>query len=313
MKQIVTVYEVGGKLNFKCPVCGDSKKSKTKRRGWVLFDNEKTTYYCFNCNLSNSFNRFLKDYYPNLYTQYVKNKDVKSILQMGKKDIKVVTKTKESVDITDEFMAYSFDIHDKNIDKKKMMLQYEALKFVIGKKIPKEYINQMRVCYDGKYKNRLLIPYINNNTDEVYCFQARTLNGKQPKYKTNKPDNNTKIFNIYNVDPSKTVYVTEGPIDAFYFDNGIATSGIVSYDTAQFREIKNKFPKRTFVFDNDETGINMAIIYAEHGENVFCWGDIEVKDINEWMQINLLTSDVLCDIVDKNTFSGFKAVMKLKL
>ena len=27
--------QVGDKINFRCPICGDSKKSLTKKRGWV--------------------------------------------------------------------------------------------------------------------------------------------------------------------------------------------------------------------------------------------------------------------------------------
>ena len=315
LKQIVksSIHEVGKNYNFRCPVCGDSKKSLSKRRGWVLFDNDKTTYHCFNCNISQSFNRFLKENYPNLYSQYVKNKDVKTILKLNKKDISVVVK-KTTEDITSEFMANSFDIHDKNIDKKKKMIQYEALKFAVSRKIPKQYIAQMRVCYDGKFKDRLLIPYCNLDENEVYCFQGRTLVGKEPKYLTNKPDNNTKIFNFYNVIPEETVYITEGPIDAMFIDNCIATSGIVNYDTAQYKEISEKFDKRVWVFDNDITGINMAIKYAEKCENVFCWDGCEgIKDINELVLKKRLTNEDVKRIIDRDTFTKFKAVMKLKM
>ena len=38
--------------NFRCPVCGDSKKSKTKSRGWIFLKGAKFRFYCHNFNLS---------------------------------------------------------------------------------------------------------------------------------------------------------------------------------------------------------------------------------------------------------------------
>jgi len=45
--------------NFRCPICGDSKKSKTKCRGFVYEKKNKYFYKCFNCNYGTSFNKFL--------------------------------------------------------------------------------------------------------------------------------------------------------------------------------------------------------------------------------------------------------------
>jgi hypothetical protein len=301
-------------FNGKCPVCGDSKKSMSKKRFWVLTGKEPIMTYCFNCQHSQSLNKFLKERYPTLHSQYLKKKDVRDILRLDKKDIKIAVEPEVSSDITKEFMANSFDIHDRSIDKKKMMLQCEAMKFVLGRKIPKPYIAQMRVAYDGKFKDRLLIPFCNLDEGTIYCFQGRTLVGKEPKYITNKPDSNTKIFNFYNADPKENVYITEGPVDSFFFGvQGLATSGIANYDTAQYHEICDKFKKRVWCFDNDSTGINMAIRYAENGEKVFCWSGIEVKDINDLILKKNLTEAELRVIVDNDTHSKFKAVMKLKI
>lgn len=319
LKQIVegSIHESNGNFNFRCVLCGDSKKSKSKKRGWVLFDKEKITYHCFNCNVSLSFKKFLKENYSNLYNQYLKNRDIKSVLKLNKTDIVVstpkITKT-GNVDITDDFMAYSFDIHDKNLDKGKMMLQYTALKYVINRKLPADFIKNLRVCYDGKFKDRLLIPYFNAD-GEIYCFQGRSLTGREPKYLTNKPENNTKIFNYYTADPNRVVYIMEGPIDALFIDNSIATSGIANYGTEQYEEIAQRFAERTWVFDKDYTGLDMAIRYAQKGEYVFCWKKEfgEVKDINDLVIKNNLTPEELFVIINENTFTRFKAQIKLKM
>ena len=38
--------KVGDKINFRCPLCGDSKKSATKKRGWYYMQN--SSMFCFN-------------------------------------------------------------------------------------------------------------------------------------------------------------------------------------------------------------------------------------------------------------------------
>lgn len=317
LRQIVegSVKESNGNFNFRCPLCGDSKKSKSKKRGWVLFKEDNVNYFCHNCNASLSFVKLLKENYPHLYNQYVKNKDIKTVLNLNKKDVKIILpKKNEVVDITDEFNSNSFNIRERDLDKKKMLLQYEALKLVIGRKIPKKYVDDMRVCYDGKFNNRLLIPYHNQDGD-VYCYQGRTLVGSEPKYLTYKPENNNKIFNFYIANPNEIVYITEGPVDAFFIgDQCLATSGIANYGTEQYLEIKNKFPNRLWVFDNDIKGIETAIEYAIKGEYVFCWRkDFKVKDINDLVLKNNLTNEQLIDIINKNKCTKFEAVMKMKM
>lgn len=48
----------GDKLNFRCPLCGDSKKSTRKKRGWFYM--KTASYYCFNCGTGMSGIKFLE-------------------------------------------------------------------------------------------------------------------------------------------------------------------------------------------------------------------------------------------------------------
>jgi len=41
---------VGDKLNFRCPLCGDSRKSLSKKRGFYYLKN--SSFFCFNCGVS---------------------------------------------------------------------------------------------------------------------------------------------------------------------------------------------------------------------------------------------------------------------
>lgn len=49
---------IGNKINFKCPICGDSKKNINKKRGWFYRDN--CSFYCFNCGTGMSGIKFLQ-------------------------------------------------------------------------------------------------------------------------------------------------------------------------------------------------------------------------------------------------------------
>ena len=56
--------------NFRCPVCGDSKKHKNKARGYLYAVKNNTNFKCHNCGASLSFNNFLKQIDPTLHKQY---------------------------------------------------------------------------------------------------------------------------------------------------------------------------------------------------------------------------------------------------
>ena len=60
--------------NFRCPVCGDSKKHKNKARGYLYAVKNNTNFKCHNCGASLSFNNFLKQIDTSLHKQYVMEK-----------------------------------------------------------------------------------------------------------------------------------------------------------------------------------------------------------------------------------------------
>ena len=64
--------QVGDRWNGRCPFCGDSKKSVTKRRGWTYRDG---SYFCFNCGISMSGIKLLEALsgpdFPALKQEYV--------------------------------------------------------------------------------------------------------------------------------------------------------------------------------------------------------------------------------------------------
>lgn len=322
-----SIYPSSDGLNFRCVICGDSKKSKSKRRGWVLFNRDNVLYYCFNCGYSKSFYYFLKEEYPDLFQRYLKPKSAHDIFNRKKQSLDITAKiirhqtpdeAEESIeDVSEKVIPFSFKLVEKNIKGMwKKELQQIALKTVIQRKIPKKYWKDFLVCYDKTFVDRLIIPYFDKE-GLMYCFQGRSLSGREPKYLTWNKDN-IKIFNYFHVLPRKLVGVTEGPIDSMFLKNCISTSGTITPDNEQFDIIKEKFPKRFWLFDNpylDEAGLERAILFAEAGEQIFIWPKEwkRFKDINEIVEADILTNDEIHDIILSRIYKGITAITRMKL
>lgn len=128
-----------------------------------------------------------------------------------------------------------------------------AAKFIIDRGLEK---GTFYYASEGKYCNRIIIPYMKNGVP--YYFQARTLTRNKLKYiNPTKAEHGVKSSEIlYPFDRSKDyVVITEGPVDALTLQlNGInatSTQGChISY--AQLDMLKGK--KLIFSYDNDEAG-----------------------------------------------------------
>ena len=65
---------VHGRYNMRCPICGDSHKSMTKKRGWYYPDT--CSYFCFNCSTAMTGLKFLEflsgDNFDEIKAEYIK-------------------------------------------------------------------------------------------------------------------------------------------------------------------------------------------------------------------------------------------------
>ena len=113
------------------------------------------------------------------------------------------------------------------------------------------------------------------------------------------------------MDKSKTIYVTEGPIDSLFLPNSIAVGG------SDFKKISNLKENAIIIYDNEPR--NAVILkkieeVIEDGFNVCLWTDKRVdglKDINE-MIMNGMTKDEIVEIINSCTYTGLSAKLKLQ-
>ena len=59
-------------LNHRCPYCGDSTKNEYKARGYHFVIEQSFVYKCHNCGKSTSSINFIKDHFPVIHKEYLK-------------------------------------------------------------------------------------------------------------------------------------------------------------------------------------------------------------------------------------------------
>ena len=105
------------------------------------------------------------------------------------------------------------------------------------------------------------------------------------------------------MDKSKTVYVTEGPIDSLFLPNSIAVGG------SDLKRVLDNGYNFVFVFDNEPRNKELLkIMDSMIDYKMVVWPkNIYEKDINDM----ILKDREILDIIDNNTFSGLRLKMAL--
>ena len=288
------------RVNCRCPICGDSQKSKTKARGWILEkSHELTVFYCHNCNASHNLRYFLKVVDPMLYNDYVAEHGLEK-LSTKKKEPKALNfktpkfrkkgspllKLKKISQLMPNHKARVY-VESRKIPTNKHYKLYYASKFV-------EYVNSLVPGkLEMKEHSRLVLPFIDAR-GEVFGFQGRAFDKDQLRYITIMLDESKeKVYGLQDL-------VVEGPIDSLFLDNSISMAG-ASFNTLLKPE------NATIVFDNEPR--NKQIVEkmercVQQKYRVCMWPDTPGKDINE-MIINGMKSADIQLIIDSNSYRGF--------
>ena len=104
-------------------------------------------------------------------------------------------------------------------------------------------------------------------------------------------------------------YMTEGPFDSMFLPNAMAMAGSDIDDISLFMG-KNV----VFIYDNERRNkeiVNKMIKVLSKGFSIVVWpDDIKFKDIND-MIVGGISLDRILDIINKNTFNGLQARLKI--
>lgn len=301
------------KINFRCPVCGDSQKSRAKARGWLLEKDNTFHFYCHNCGASQSFSFFLKSVDGMVYNDYVAEKFVKNM----------TTDEKQTLEKT-KFEAPTFNTDPLKSLKKISQLKAEhpLKRYVMKRGIPTHH--HYRMYFSPKFKTwingilpnkfekigddepRLVIPFIDKK-GKMFGVSARGFDPKGIRYITIMFDDRPKIFGLDKVDFNKTYFVVEGALDSMFLSNAVAMAGAEG-STAALENTENAI----FVFDaeprNKEIHKRMEKI-IRNGHRICIWpSDVPAKDINEMVLAGLANVE---QTILNNTFKGLEANLKL--
>lgn len=255
------VIKRGDKWNFRCNICGDSKKSKSKRRGWVLKNNKGVWIFnCFNECGSMGALFWLKKYFPEDYKNYI----METLSKQRQKEIRQNISSEPERKMNPRKQSFPFLAISSEKNKDIPLIQ-KAIQFCTERKIPESIWRKFFVCEKEKYAGRLIIPFYNEK-GKVYAFQARTLNDSGEKYISSEGEK--RVYNIYNVDRDKPVMVTEGMIDSMFLENAIAIVGLKMSERTR-EELKSL--RCYFLLDYDEPGQKVSVELLNEGKWVFNW------------------------------------------
>ena len=288
--------------NFRCPICGDSKKNKSKTRGYLYAVKANTNFKCHNCGASMSLNNFIKEIDSTLHKQYTMEK-----FKSGHTGRNFVNeepvfkfeapkfKTKIKLPKASEHPRPAGYLTARKLDPENF---YYAKHF-------KEFANSIKHTFDDtRYEEeRIIIPlYYKKN---LIGFQGRSIDPNPIKYITVMiNDESPKIYGLDNIRTDAPVYVTEGPFDSTFIRNSIAMCG-ADADVGRWG-ISNP----VYVYDNEPRNreiTNRISKTIDAGHSVVIWPDsIDDKDINDMVMSGLDVQSV----IESNTYSGLEAKLK---
>ena len=305
--------------NCRCIICGDSSAKKNRARGYFYAVKNELFYKCHNCGASQHFGTFLKNLNQQLYGQYVLER-----YSQGLPQNKPHQRAEDLFRMEEpKFNRPKTGLIDELLDRLDTLPEdNEAVEFCMKRKIPKKVFNrlyyiknikdivQLNQSYKDQIKSiepRLVIPFF-DDTGQLTGVTCRALRNESLRYVTIKiKEENLLIFGLDNIDKSKKVYVTEGPIDSLFLPNSIAVSG-TTFGKLQSLDI----PKENMVviFDNQPRNKEVCKLLDKtinSNYNVVIWPqNLSSKDIND---IVLVGKDPL-KLIDQNTFNGLQAKVK---
>lgn len=308
--------------NFRCPFCGDSQKSKFKKRGWLLEKNGKIIFYCHNCNESKpSLLSFLKSLDHQLYSDYIfalKADHMSSgLVQPPAPELKVQKYTANLKGVIKVSSLPTTHPVKKYLDKRmipsdKHYKLYYSPKFKhwINSIIPDKFKMINEDGTDIPDEPRLVIPFIDEK-GKIFGLSARSFKPDGLRYITIMFDESKpKLFGLDTLDYTKSFNVVEGPIDSLFLDNTIAMAG-TDIRIDKIPQLSNA----TFILDNEPRNVEVCKkienLIDKNCKIVIWPSDIKEKDIN-LMILAGKTKQQLQEIIKQRTFSGLSAKLEFQ-
>lgn len=295
------ILDKGDRLNFACPICGDSQKNNREKRCWLFLGSMR--YRCYNEGCHGSLDWLTKRF--NIDIRPETRSAIRNVIQLS------TTKIKEKRVYTQETPKEKV-----SFSREEILTAYpELLNFTtpaIGK--VKAYLKS-RGLNPNKFTSADLqinedwlepvIVVLNQSADgeRIIGYQTRNLKkGRQRKYSTHLwselfynikgeeaserlkeyYDPLSEMYGIMQLDMNQPVTVFEGYMDASLFPNSIGLSGAKT----NTQSLIDTGAEVRYIFDYDDTGVKAALQKLKEGMSVFLWDklidDLAKKEPDYW-------------------------------
>jgi len=305
--------------SFRCPICGDSRKSRTKTRGFFYANGNDLWFKCHNCQAAHHFNTFLKITNEDLYKQYA---------------MEVFREKHGERKLNTEPATYEFDPPDFSaaglLDRMLPRISslpkcHEAVEYCRKRNLPRDSLDRLyfiehsfdiaRIAdrYEGIITGkepRIVIPAYSRG-GLLTGITCRAIRGEEQRYVVARLNEQEPMVHfIDEVDFRQRVYVLEGAFDALFIKNSVAVGGS---DLKKVMSVLTHVDV-ALIFDNQPRNKEVVKIMertAKLGYPIVVWPDtINGKDINEMIE-NGMTRDSVMEVINTNTFQGLSLVAKL--
>lgn len=314
-----------GTAMFRCPICGDSKKSKTKCRGGFYVYKDSLMVGCFNCNHEfKHFGTFLKHLDHVLHKEYMYeafkyNNDHKWFHNRAEKQEKKVEQIAK-VSVNNPLQ------HLKSIEE--LGPFHPAYQYVKNRKIPTEFYNKLyytdnykkwindyvepnKFKYASSLDQRIVIPFF-SGTGVPFAYQGRFIgpeDSNTERYISINPvKSNILLYGVERLKNDEPIHVVEGPIDSLFLKNGVAVAG-----SALTKLLKYKKLNLIFCFDQEPHSKEICSLMEkviDANKKIVIWDNkYEFKDINDLAIFGLSATEIM-QYIEKRTFQGLSAKLE---
>ena len=305
----------------RCPLCGDSKKNKSKMRGYIYRKGNDLFYKCHNCGAGTSLGNLIKQLDSGLYKEYVMERYKAG--ETGNNSFKQVTTISPP-----KFDKLNTDITYQNAERcDKLPDNHFCIQYLKNRRIPEQYYKLL--YYTDNYKQfvtevypqvdkeitadkRLVIPFYDTyNTLIALSGRALEVSDYKLRYvtlRTNESEDKL-IYGMDRVNTTQLMKIVEGPLDSLFLSNTVA-AGDANLSLVA-KSISSG--KKVLIYDNEPRNkdiVKMMQDAIKLGHDIVIWPDtVQGKDINEMIQSGI-SSDEIESIISSNTFSGLEAQTK---
>ena len=205
--------ESGQELLFKCPSCNHHKRK-------LSVNLDKNAFKCWICDYrGRNLRRLVRRY--------------GSYVQLSKWD--KITNRFDLANFADLFMDQSDREEEIKVElpqefrtltsKDRPLISNPAFRYLRERGLSKDDILKWKIgyCYEGQYRNRIIIPSFNDDGDTNY-FIARSYSGDSYKYKNPRASKNI-VFNELFIDWDQDLVIVEGVFDAIVAGNAVPILG----------------------------------------------------------------------------------------